>query len=222
MSVCKKALSLLVCLSLVAGLAGCGKAFDAEGYVRAILHLTFQGDTTEAKQMTEGATEESLRYLYQSSIDTFTYNVLTSQFENISEARELDYAELVAKIFSAMRYSVKDSEKTGRHEYEVAVEIQPADVFETFGKLLEEDGKKLAEEVKAGKYEGTEEEIHAQIMGAIVGRSYGLLDVAYSQITYGDSETVTLRVSKSDDGEYSINEDDMNHLIEKILRLDEM
>ncbi len=222
MKVCKKVLPFLVCLSLVAGLAGCGKDFDAEGYVRAILHLMFQGDTTEAKQMTEGATEESLQYLYQSSIDTFTYNVLTSQFEYISEARELDYAELVAKIFSAMRYSVKGSEKTGRHEYEVTVEIQPADVFETFGKLLEEDGKKLAEEVEAGKYEGTEEEVHAQIMGAIVNRSYGLLDVAYSQISYGDSETVTLRVSKGDDGEYSINEDDMNHLIEKILRLDEM
>ena len=42
------------------------------------------------------------------------------------------------------------------------------------------------------------------------------------RMDYGDSKTVILEVKADEDNEYAINEDDMNNLITKILRLDEM
>ena len=77
-------------------------------------------------------------------------------------------------------------------------------------------------DIKAGKYTGTEEEIDTQIMTDIVNHSYELLDAAYMRMDYGDSKTVILEVKADEDNEYAINEDDMNNLITKILRLDEM
>ena len=59
-------------------------------------------------------------------------------------------------------------------------------------------------------------------MTDIVNHSYELLDAAYMRMDYGDSKTVILEVKADEDNEYAINEDDMNNLITKILRLDEM
>lgn len=217
----KKLLSFLLSMVLVLLTSGCGGRFDAAGYTQALLHLTFQGETKEAMQVIKGADRNMLLLKYQESIDTFTTNVLTGQFE-VSEARQLQFSELTAKIFSAMRYTVTGAEKTGKKEYEVSVTIEPADVFVNFGELLSEDSLKMAEDIKAGKYTGTEEEIDTQIMTDIVNHSYELLDAAYMRMDYGDSKTVILEVKADEDNEYAINEDDMNNLITKILRLDEM
>ena len=40
-------------LAVVISLAGCGKDFDAAGYVQALLDLTFQGDISQAADFME-------------------------------------------------------------------------------------------------------------------------------------------------------------------------
>lgn len=217
----KGILSLLICMAVIVAAAGCQKEFDAAGYTRALLHLTFQGDTGEAMKVIDGATYESLMLKYQESIDTFTANVITSQFD-ISEAKHAQFAELTAKIFAVMRYEVVEAEKAGKKEYEVSVRIQPANIFTNYEQLLNADSVKLAEEINEGKYMGTEEEIKEQILADIVNRAYELLDTAYNEVEYGDSQTVILTVKADENNEYSIDEEDMNELIAKILCLDEM
>lgn len=216
----KKILSLLLCMAVLT-VSGCKGGFDAAGYTEALLHLTFQGETKEALQVIKGSDRATLMFMYQESIDTFTTNVITGQFD-ISETKQIQFAELTAKIFSAMRYKVTGAEKTGKKEYEVSVSIQPADIFVRFGELLAEDSLKMSENIKAGKYTGTEEETDRQIMADIVNHSYELLDAAFMRMDYGTEKTVVLEVKGDENNEYSINEDDMNNLITKILRLDEM
>ena len=80
----------------------------------------------------------------------------------------------------------------------------------------------MAENIKGGKYTGTEEEIQGQIMADIVNHAYELLDTAYMRVDYGEGKTVILNVKADKKNEYYIDEEDMNNLIEKILRLDEM
>lgn len=217
----KNFLSLLLCAAVIFAVSGCGGGFDAAGYTEALLHLTFQGETKEALQVIKGADRETLMLKYQESIDTFTTNVLTGQFE-VNEAKQIQFAELTAKIFSSMRYKVSGAEKTGKKKYEVSVAIEPADVFVNFGKLLAEDSIKMSEEIEAGKYKGTEEEIQSQVMTDIVNHSYELLDAAYMRMDFAPEKTVILEVKADEKNEYSINEDDMDNLITKILRLDEM
>lgn len=218
----KEAMRILLLMFCMAFLCtGCGRDFDAAGYTEALLHLMFQGDPEEAMKRIEGATYDSLMLRYQESIDTFTENVITSQFD-ISDVKYEQFASLTAEIFAVMRYEVTGARKSGDEEYEVSVSIQPADIFVRFSELLSADSLEMAEDVKAGKYKGTDEEAGQQILADIVNHAYELLDTAFVNVEYGDRKTVILRVRADENGEYSIDQEDMNNLITKILRLDEM
>lgn len=169
----------------------------------------------------EDASEETLMKAYQDSIDRFVAANITNGMD-IGELKTSRFSELVSKIFMTMRYSVGEAEKTGKKEYEVTVDIWPADVFVKFKSLLTEDSLKMAEKIEAGEYEGeTEEETDQKILSDIVNHAYELLDTAYMDISYGEKETVTLRVYVGSGKDYSVDEDDMDQLIRKILRLDE-
>lgn len=210
-----------VCAAVILGVAGCGKDFDAAGYVQALLDLTFQGEISGAAGFMEDASEETLMRAYQDSIDRFVAANITSGMD-IGELKTSRFAELTSKIFLTMRYGVGEAKKTGKREYEVEVDIWPADVFVNFQDMLTEDSLKMAEKIEAGEYEGeTEEETGQMILSDIINHAYELLDTAYMDIQYGDKETVTLRVYAERGGDASIDEDDMDRLFRQILRLDE-
>lgn len=214
-------LLVFLCIVLAAVSTGCGRSFDASGYVEGVLALNFQGQTAKAQEMIDGASAESLKEQYREFIDTFVANNITNELD-MGDLKTTQFAELVSKIFSVMRYSVGEADKTGRKEYEVPVEIQPSDVFIRFQQLLTEDSVKIAQDVKDGVYQGTDEEVQKQILSDIVNHSYELLDVAYSEMKFGDAKTVIVKVKADEKNEYSIDEDDMDNLVIKILRLDEI
>ena len=159
---------------------------------------------------------------YRDSIDRFVEANVTSGLE-IGELKTTRFAELVSRIFMVMRYQVGEARKTGKKEYEVPVEIWPADVFVNFQEMLVEDSLKMAEKIEKGEYEGAEkEEADQQILLDIINHAYELLDTAYMDIEYGEEETVIFHVRAETGSEYSVDEDDMDSLIRKILRLDEI
>ena len=128
----------VVCAAVILGTAGCGKDFDAAGYVQALLDLTFQGEISGAAGFMEDASEETLMRAYQDSIDRFVAANITSGMD-IGELKTSRFAELTSKIFLTMRYGVGEAKKTGKREYEVEVDIWPADVFVNFQDMLTED-----------------------------------------------------------------------------------
>ena len=88
---------------------------------------------------------------------------------------------------------------------------------------MTEDSLKVAQKIKNGEYEGaSEEETTQQILNDIVNHAYELLEVAYMDSQYGEKKSVVLHVKQDKDKEYYIDEDDMDQLIRKILRLDEI
>lgn len=217
----RPALLVILCIMLAAGSAGCGRDFDASGYVKGVLDLNFQGQTQKAQEMIEGSTTEALKAQYKEFIDTFVANNITNEI-NMGDLKTSQFAELVSKIFSVMRYSVGEADKTGKKEFEVPVEIQPSDVFIRFQQLLTEDSIKIAQDVKDGVYKGTDDEVRQQILNDIVNHAYELLDVASSEMEFQDAKTVIVKVNADKRNEYSIDEDDMDNLVIKILRLDEI
>lgn len=217
----RPALLVILCIMLVAGSAGCGRDFDASGYVKGVLDLNFQGQTQKAQEMIEGSTTEALKAQYKEFIDTFVANNITNEID-MGDLKTSQFAELVSKIFSVMRYSVGEADKTGKKEFEVPVEIQPSDVFIRFQQLLTEDSIKIAQDVKDGVYKGTDDEVRQQILNDIVNHAYELLDVASSEMEFQDAKTVIVKVNADKRNEYSIDEDDMDNLVIKILRLDEI
>lgn len=202
-------------------LTGCGRGADASGYVNAVLALTFQGETQAAMEYMEEPSKQQLMLIYQDSIDRFVAGNITNEIQ-MSELKTSQFAELVSKIFMTMRYQVEEAKRTDKDTYEVPVEIQPSDVFVQYYDALTEDSLKIAEKVENGEYQGTEEEMNQQVLNDIVNHAYELLDTAYLATGYGERQTVILRVTVEKNNEYTINEDDMDNLIVKILRLDEI
>ena len=210
----------VLCLAALI-LTGCSSASDVSDYTRAVLELTFQGEPSKALAYMEEPSEEALMQEYQAFIEHFVEGNITNEID-VGEIKTSQFAELISKIFATMRYEVGEAEKIGGKEYEVPVKIQPSDVFVSFYQALTEDSLIMAEKVREGEYEGTEEEISRQLLNDIVNHAYELLDVAYMDTQYGKSETVTLRVTAEKKKEYVIDDEDMNQLIIKILRLDEI
>lgn len=189
--------------------------------MQALLNLTFQGEVSGAARFMKDASEEALMKAYQDSVDRFVAANITSGMD-VGELKGSGFAELVSKIFMTMRYSVGEGRKTGKNEYEVTVDIWPADVFVKFHQMLTADSLKMAEKIEAGEYEGeTEEETDQKILNDIINHAYELLDMAYMDIQYGDKKSVILRVYAGRGKEPSIDENDMDRLFREILRLDE-
>ncbi len=202
-------------------MVSCKGGFDASGYTGAILDLQFQGDTGSARAMVAGATQENLRDMYQDFINNFVAGYITDGMD-ISEEEIKEFTELAATVFSTMQYEVGEAKKTGRKEYEVPVVIRPVDTFLRYKDLLAEDAIRISGKIKGGKYQGTDEEIQSQVMTEITNHAYDLLEKAYEDSEFGDKQTVILKVKADTSDIYSINEEDMDNLIVKILRLDEI
>lgn len=217
----KKKIPVFVVCMILFTMTGCSGGFDAAGYTEAILDLQFQGDIKKARTLVAGVTQEDLRQMYQEFIDNFVAGYITDGMDVTNEASE-EFGELAAAIFASMRYEVGEAKETGKKEYEVPVVIQPTDTFLRYKDFLTEDALRISERVKNGEYKGTEEEIQNQVLAEIAGQAYELLRKAYDDSEYGDKQTVILRVKSDTSDIYSVDEDDMDNLISKILRLDEI
>ena len=223
MKIKKVAIAFILMIIVSLTLTGCGlfKDFDAKGYVQALLDQTFQGEVEKAAQIMEDTSEKELKEEYEEGIETFVINNIIGDAE-VSDIMEQQFIGLCEEIFLAMKYEVQDAEKIDKKEFQVKVEIQPADVFVNFVETVKVDSAELLEKANNGEYQGTDEEIHAQVQNDFLNHSYELLVSAYQSIQYGDKETVVLTVSGNDDNVYSADDEEMADLIIKILRLDEI
>lgn len=225
MNITKKAgaasAALLICLICAMLLSGCGRQFDASGYVLGVLDVTFQDETQKALRTMKDVTEDELHSRHRERVQQFVDDNITNELQ-MNEIKEAQFAALCEKIFASMKYSVGEAEKTGRRQYQVPVEIIPSDVMIRFREALLKDAEKIAGNLEAGKYKGTDEEISRQVLNDIINHAYELLDVSYTNMEFGESQTVILTVEAGKDKEYSINDEDMDNLIIKILRLDEI
>lgn len=217
----KKTAAAVLLVFMLLTLSACSRDYDAAGYTNAVLNLQFQGDTSAALTFVDGATSSDLMEMYRDFVDNFTAGYLTEGMELTDEQTE-EFAKLMSNVFASMRYEVGDAEKTGKKEYEVPVVIQPNDTFIRYRQLLTEDSIKITNKLKQGGYDGDDEEIQTQVMEEIAKNASGLLSEAHEGSEYGEKQTVILRVKADKDGIYSIDGDDMDNLIVKILRLDEI
>lgn len=219
----KRKIRTILCVMLVISfcLSGCGNDFDAKSYVQAVLDQKFQGEFKEASKIMK-VSEYELKQDYEKEIKDFVYTYLTGGYEEISDYLFYEYQKLVEEIFTVMKYDVKKSEKTGDREYEVAVEIQPVDIFITYIDELKKMSAEIEESAKNGGYTGTQEEIEEQMETDYLNWSYELLENSYMNMKYSEKETVLLKVTGNKKQVYSIKKDEFDHLITAFFRMDEI
>lgn len=194
--------------------------FDAQGYVNAVLNQHFQGDISTVSEYVD-KTPEELTAQYEEGVASFVNNNITSGVE-VDEELEQKYIELGKNIFSIMQYSVKEAEKISSKEYNVPVVYQTMNVFPTFIEQVEAESVRIKDKVEAGEYQGTLEEINAQMQEEFLNNAYICLNYAYREVRYEAKETMIFKVTKNEDGLFVIDESQIHEFTSKIMGLDEI
>lgn len=217
-----RSLAVLVILCfLLTGVLGCGdKSEEAAGYVQADLDLIFQGETQGAKAYLD-ASNKDLKEIYENGITAFVETYLTDTDESQKGLTET-YSYLVKQIFITMRYKIGEVEKTDKNTYKVEVKYEPVDVFTTFIPELQKETARIEEDAKNGKYEGTDEEIQEAMLSEYLTNSYSLLEDAYRNLEYLEQKTYTFTVTGKGKNTFSMDEDEINTFIVRILALDKL
>lgn len=217
----KKWLSVLLAVMMAFGITGCGGLEkEASDYVQANLDLVFQGETQGAKQFIS-ASDADLELMYKNGIQAFVEDYLMGGVETETDFTGT-YGKLVEQIFSVLKYQVGEAEKTDKDTYELTVTYRPVNVFTTFVPELREEAKKLEKDAAEGKYSGTDEEIQARMLLDYMNHSYALLERAYLNMEYGEQEEFTFTVTAKKKKDISLEKDEINTFIERILELDKL
>lgn len=217
-------IAFLVCLGIIVITMICAKVFrdfDAQGYVNAVLNQHYQGEIEGISEFIDGKTEDELIAQYEEGVISFVQNNITSGVE-IDEELEQKYIELGKEIFMIMQYNVKEAEKINSSEYRVPVEYQTMNVFSKFIELVEEASNDIRDKVEKGEYQGTLEEINAQMQKDFLENAYLCLRHAYREVRYEFKETMIFKVSKNEEGLFVIDESQIHEFTTKIMGLDEI
>lgn len=192
---------LVLAFAMALGIfTGCGmKPEDAKAYVQATLDAGYKEDFSEYAKITE-STEEEAQKLFNDNIDTVINSLGLSQI-GVSEEMTEKYRKILKETFSKAKYTVGDVKETD-DGFEVKVSTEPMQMFVDLEDTLIEE---LEKQVKDSK-ENLDETAISQLTVDIL---YDILTQRLNEVTYGDSQEVTVHVTKNSDGVWNITESDL-------------
>ena len=195
-------------------LTACGSSFDAGKYVQAGLDATIHGEFTDYVEIAN-ITEEEAQEQYDEVVAAFTDQIAEL---GLSDEMNEKYRNFFIDLLKKTKYEVTDvQEKDG--DYDVDVSIQPVQgVFDGLMEELEDASEDYIQEVLSSGEIPSEEEI-TEWAGEQV---YSILSSRMDDVTYGDAETVTVAVTKDDDGVYNVSEQDITALSLKLIDLGDL
>lgn len=211
---------ILITIGVLVGIV-LTRDFDAERYVSVVLDQTFQGKVEGATEIIDGTTEEELYQQYEDGVTAFVKNNIISGVEIDAEA-EAKFIELGKNIFGSMKYEIASVEKISRDEYDVKVSYQPSDVFLKYVEYIGQESQRIKDKVEAGEYKGTVDEINAQMEAEFLASAYTMLEQAYTNMEFGEAQEMEFVVKVGATELYQIREDELQKLMVKIMRLDEI
>ena len=198
---------------------GMNRDFKADKYVSVILDYTFKGDSKGAGEMFDEASLSQMTKQYEDNITAFVEKNITGGIAVDEEMKE-KYTALCKDIFKAMKYNVTKVEKVNGDEYKVTVEYQAANIFGTYMETATQEAGKLLEKVQRGEYQGTQDEINAQMQQETIANDYTLLDAAYQNVQYGEKETFVFAVKRSESEAFALDSAALSEFLAKIMDLD--
>ncbi len=219
-------------------LGGCGRSFDASGYVKALLDNSYKGDSAEFVAQKVG-TQEQAEELYKQGIDT-EMKSLTSQAD-VSDELEGEFREVLQEIFKNVKYTVGEATRKD-DTFEVEVKYQKMNIFteamknfETTSQAYVNEMAEKAEQAENEADSSSQEETDAGQASSPEGDAQGdagslsqeemmeeifrllkdALKDAMGKITYADEASTTVRVELKNNL-WAPNEEDVQNL-EKLL-----
>lgn len=213
----KKFSVLLITVVLAGVLAACGVGFDAGNLVEANLDIIYKNEYTEAELKQHNTTEEEAQEIYQDGLQQeaeYFADYFDIDLTLLSEETNQRILDMYAKIYAASNYEVGKVTTNG-DIYKVDVKVYPITIMADF---INEDADAIMDAWQQRMDSGeltnmTDEEFEEAWADGIISG----IEARTDNITYDDSYTITVEVSKDSDGYYVISDDGIGRIDELII-----
>lgn len=203
--------ALLMTAALMLSITACGKSFDAAGYLEATMKAIATGDGSALNAYTDESTTD-FKEEYAEQIED-TLESMTKD-ANLSDDVKQEYKELIMTLMGKISYSVgeaKELTEGSASGYAVPLTIKPLqlkikDKFNKWVNNLDVD-------------ENTMSDMDA-FYKTVYQEMAKLLKEAIAEGEYGKEVTYTIHITENGDGEYEINEDDMEKVLTNMFTID--
>ena len=186
-------------------LAGCGKKFDASGYTKAVLDVSYKNEIQKYVELT-GADEKEADKIFEDNLQN-NMDIMLQEFSGYELPDELE--EKYRKLFSDMMKQVK---------YTVAEPMLIFnDTYQELQKQTEDYATQVSNEVMNGASLPSETDMQTHVFEIYHDILRNYLDQG---MKYGDPETITVHVNKDDKNVYTIADEDISKIDGKVMAMD--
>lgn len=198
------ALSVIMAMGV---LTGCGKEFDASGYVKACLDANVHGEFAEYAKIT-GTEESELQSRHDEIIDQ---EMAALDSLPMDEQKKNDFRELFMKLYDSCKYEVGEAVKNEDGTYTVPVTVYQLKAFKT----LIQDGQTYIQEYYQTQAEAGNELSQDDLYAAMTDYIYDGLNANVSNPEYGDANTIDVTVgpSAANSRIYEIKSEELQNLL---------
>ncbi len=203
--------AVIISVFMLAGLTGCGPArYDAKGHVQGDLDAQYKNILGDEYVKLVANSEEELRQIYRNGIE-YEAEYLAYYFDIILEKCPEDIRSrlesVCEKMYNAAKYEVGDAADAD-DSYIVSVTVYPIDIIDHIVSEHWDDFEEKWTERYMEFADMTEDEVESLWAEEILT----LLEDNVKHIGYLEPETISVQVSKDDEGYYMISDDDFSRL----------
>ena len=159
----KRITAVAVAAVLLAVLGGCAGQFNAAGYTKALLDVTYKNETEQYIELT-GSTKEAAEQIFTKSLD-----LTLEDYEklNLPDELEQNYRQLFGDLMKSVRYTVAEAKEDEKENFTVDVSIEPITIFDDTYTEFQNQAKEYATQVSNDVMNGgampTEEDMQNHI-----------------------------------------------------------
>lgn len=201
------ALAVVLCLAV---LAGCGSSFSATELVKGNLDLIYLNQYSDTYLKSVDLTKDEANQQYEDGIAVevdYFCNYFNVVLDSCDETIQPQIADMYRQIYDHSKFEVGGETKNG-DTYLVELTVYPIDIFQKF---VEEDWEtylsQWQERYLASEF-ASEEAAETDWAQGLIEQINGRMD----SIGYLDPQTVSVQVTKGDDGLYSIDNNDFSRI----------
>ncbi len=207
-------LPLLAVMALIP--AGCGKSFDASGYVKALLDNSYKNDSAEFVAQGIGTKEEA-EQVYNDGIQKEIDSLLLQA--DISDELAEEFSSVIKDAYKNVKYTVGEAAKQDDGSFTVEVKYQKMNIFAPAMEIFTTKTTEYMDEMTEKTANGEAAPSEAEIMEQSFTIMKDAIKDSMADVTYGDEETITVHVELNDNT-YSVNEDDVVSLEQALFDYD--
>lgn len=136
----RKIWAVLLTATALVLLGGCGKKFDASGYTKALLDVSYKNETEKYIELT-GSSKEAAEEIFENRMD-----VTMEGFDSMDFPSELEdkFRTLFESLTKNVKYTVGEALEDENGSFTVDVSIEPVTLFDDTYDEFQKQAKDLS------------------------------------------------------------------------------